>query len=75
MNTNVDSEEINCKLTMGTAAATVGHRAYIDQICVPQSMSTKTDEKLFKTITAPGLSATFEICLYVGRLLYLLGPV
>ena len=30
MNVNVDSEEENCKLAMGTAAATVGHRAYID---------------------------------------------
>ena len=38
MNENVDSEETNCKLTMGTAAATVGHRAYFDQICVLQSM-------------------------------------
>ena len=44
VNMNVN---VNCKLAMGTAAATVGHRAYIDQICVPQSMSTKTDEKLF----------------------------
>ena len=70
MNANIDSEEKNCKLTMVTAAATVGHRAYIDQICVVQStscMSTKTDEKLFLTNTAPGLSAAFEISLHVGR--------
>ena len=67
MNRNVDSEVTNCKLTMGTAAATVGHRAYIDQICVPQSMSTKTDEKLFWTNTALGLSAIFEIGIHVGR--------
>ena len=30
MNANVDSEEENSKLAMGTAAATVGHRAHID---------------------------------------------